>query len=115
MKLLNMMYYFEKFKLHFNTDEIPRSEQEYASILLTKCDYLYKVINRLIEIFKLMKVIDEWTEIYNNTNTTFYTDELYQYHITNIIFKIQSFIKENPVFPMTFKYRGKCLLETFSR
>ena len=54
------------------------SKVEYLDMLLTKCDYLYNVIHQLIEIFKLVKVIDEWTEIYKNTNSNFHTDEEYQ-------------------------------------
>ena len=48
-KLLNMNYYFEKFKLQFDDVEMPNLQ--HLSTILQKCLSLYSLIFKIIEIY----------------------------------------------------------------
>ena len=109
------MYFFEKIKLSFKEFEEPGNRPNIVHLekIMTRCLKLYQMIDNFMKIFKLIKTkekIDERLE--GKSGPQWEKEERNrQVLIKRLTVSIWLLLKENPVLPLSFKYKGNCLLE----
>ena len=123
MNQLNMMYYWEKVRLMF-IDETPTIGQ--VQKLMSRCLKLYLKIDAFIKIFKLIQMKEVSTSLYF-TKTILFNHFPYCVQkqdakgkkdpilIKRLYTQIKCLLKENPILPYAFNYKGSCLLEILIR
>lgn len=102
MNQLNMMYYWEKVRLMF-IDETPTIGQ--VQKLMSRCLKLYLKIDAFIKIFKLIQMKEKQDA--KGKKDPILIKRLYT--------QIKMLLKENPILPYAFNYKGSCLLEILIR
>lgn len=97
MNQLNMMYYLEKIRLMF-ADQEPTVAQ--LAKIMSRCLKLYQQMDHFIKIFKLIDKKEKLDKQEKQDATL----------IKRLIVTIKLLLKENPVLPVSFNYKGTCLL-----
>ena len=102
MNQLNMMYYLEKIRLMF-ADQEPTVGQ--LAKIMSRCLKLYQQMDQFIKIFKLIDKKEKF-DLQGKQDATL---------IKRLRVTIKLLLKENPVLPVTFIYKGSCLLEALRK
>ena len=112
MNQMNMMYYFHKLRLQLEAYEKPGKRPSLMALekIMNRCFKLYNMIDGFMKIFKLIGMkqkLEMSADIEEQNN-----ERKRQVLIKRISVAIVLLIKENPILPVSFKFEGKCLLES---
>ena len=108
---LNMMFYWEKLRLSFNGKN-PSLEQLYK--LMNRCLKLYQMIDGFMKIFKMIQYKEKYESKKEGLVNADIDDKLQQLE-ERIYIAVKLLLKENPVLPISFRFKGECLLEKYKR
>lgn len=106
-----MMFYWEKLRISF-TGKNPSLEQ--LNKLMNRCLKLYQMIDGFMKIFKMIQYKEKYEEKKQAMPSADFDDKLHQLE-ERINIAIKLLLKENPVLPISFKFKGECLLEKYKR
>ena len=116
---MNMMYFFEKIKLSFKEFEQPGNRPNIVHLekIMTRCLKLYQMIDNFMKIFKLIKTKESLdSRLEGKSGPQWEKEERKrQVLIKRLTVSIWLLLKENPVLPLSFKYKGSCLLEQLKK
>lgn len=114
MNQMNMMYFYERVKLKIAHLEKPGNRPRIAHLekLMGRCLKLYHMIDQFMNIFKLIKKKEKMDDIeIKDVPQAALHDSKKQVLFKRLTITICLLLKENPVLPLHFNFRGECLIE----
>ena len=114
MNQMNMMYFYERVKLKIAHLEKPGNRPRIAHLekLMGRCLKLYHMIDQFMNIFKLIKLKEKMdaADITDEKQAEAH-DNKKQVLFKRLTVAICLLLKENPVLPLHFNFKGECLIE----